>query len=656
MPQDFVWPAARQVVDRYAIDRPVAKTPAVRSTYTSRVRAGEAVRRGCTPGQVRALASAVYRGLAAGEAGEKARQWEQRLRMHRDSTGMDAPIAGSLRGTMGPPARRSTQRPASAPAQPQHTRPQYGEMRIGAAIDEAGEELDGTPWPSAAMGAGGWEAPELAETADGPPVPAPPAAIAFAWQHPTKLLQNIGNGKAAWGPDKQACLEAYLKEVATPTPTPAPTPAPPSQTLPADAGASSPAAAAAAAAPRSPRHARPASAPVRPATHAERVYRAAPSTSRPGSGGGGANATRPPWHPPSPPQQDVEPTTAPQPQDEVNVLRRRPPPPLPSRPATAPPRPARQQQQPPRPRSANSNANASGGNAGWVDRLSGCNTTAHDRRRRLAARVLAHEVQMDMEERGETSDVAADVDADAEAEAEAEAEAASAGRLLAEYVNGGGRAAGQRWDEPEGFNALRASLLSRVHEGHALLDEEIALLRSMCNVEATSGGAVLSHDELRELQAATQAWRAHGMRALQEGRAVGRDAEEALRRERSASARKQRQKEAARMERVRLHNEARLAEHAEAMATWRRQQRNAAKLEKWHAELHAEIEAAPANPQTSRRAWSPASSHPSRALQKQNAPPHAAPSLGASNRAGGAAQQRAPSHRPPPPPPVLLKS
>jgi len=380
---DLVWPAARQVVDRYAIDRPVPKTPAVRSTYTSRVRAGEAVgRRGCTTGQIRALASAEYRRLAAGEAGDKARQWEQRLRMHRDSTGMDAPITSSLRGAMGPPARRSAQSSASAPTQPQHMRPQSYEMRVGATIDGlTDEELDGAPpWPSAAIGAGGWEATELADTADGPPVPAPPAAIAFAWQHPTKLLQDIGNGKAAWGAKKQACLEAYLREVATPTPTP-PAETPP----PADADAASPAAAAAAA-PRSPRHARPASAPAKPsmrAERAERVYRAAPSMSRPGSGGG-ANRSRPPWQPPSPPQQHVERTTGPQPQDEVNVLRRRAPPPLPSRPATAPPRRPRQQQPPSRPSSANASANP-----GWVDRLSGGNATAHDRRRRLAARVLA---------------------------------------------------------------------------------------------------------------------------------------------------------------------------------------------------------------------------------------------------------------------------
>ena len=62
---DLVWPAARQMV-RLVRNRdcPVPKTPAVRSTYTSRVRAGEAVvRRGCTTGQVRALASAVHRGL-----------------------------------------------------------------------------------------------------------------------------------------------------------------------------------------------------------------------------------------------------------------------------------------------------------------------------------------------------------------------------------------------------------------------------------------------------------------------------------------------------------------------------------------------------------------------------------------------------------------
>ena len=54
----------------------------VRSTYTSRVRAGEDVPiRGCTPTQARnALVASMHPGLAAGEAGDKAKAWQEKLR------------------------------------------------------------------------------------------------------------------------------------------------------------------------------------------------------------------------------------------------------------------------------------------------------------------------------------------------------------------------------------------------------------------------------------------------------------------------------------------------------------------------------------------------------------------------------------------------
>ena len=87
---DYIWPAAREVVERHDQRAPVPKTPVVRSTHSSRMRSGNAepeASKGITQVQVRALATSLYPSLASGEAGEKAREWQEKLRAHRAGFG-----------------------------------------------------------------------------------------------------------------------------------------------------------------------------------------------------------------------------------------------------------------------------------------------------------------------------------------------------------------------------------------------------------------------------------------------------------------------------------------------------------------------------------------------------------------------------------------
>jgi hypothetical protein len=301
----------------------------VRSTYTSRVRAGEEVPvRGCTPTQARnALAASLHRGLATGEPGDKAKAWHEKLRARTFKMGEPKIFHSSSACASRPaPSAQSQRLAAAALAVPRQQRRAWGIASPGleGTPDLEGEAsaADGIPAPREILErhcarellearpsyssysrpeGEGREASEVeaeaeaeaeAEVeveveAEAPDVPAPPAAIAFAWDHPTQLLENIGSGQCSWGPKQQRCLEAYLRQVETGGA------AAEGGSTPSVRGCSTPAspmgAAPARATPCKARSCRPASAPAHsaPSTEAERVYRAPTMpTARPSTASG----------------------------------------------------------------------------------------------------------------------------------------------------------------------------------------------------------------------------------------------------------------------------------------------------------------------------------------------------------------------------------
>ena len=280
----------------------------VRSTYTSRVRAGEEVAiRGCTPTQARnALAASMHRGLATGEPGDKAKAWHEKLRARTFVMGEPKNFHSSSASASRPSPSVQSQRLAAAalsvPRQRQQRRAWgiaspglEGEASAAVRIPAPREILErhcSRELLEAMPEGEGREASDADADADAEAdgaeagVPAPPAAIAFAWDHPTQLLENIGSGQCSWGPKQQRCLEAYLRQVetgaaapggSTPSVRDCSTPASPMEAAPARAT------------PCKARSCRPASAPVHsaPTTKEEQVYRAPTMpTARPSTASG----------------------------------------------------------------------------------------------------------------------------------------------------------------------------------------------------------------------------------------------------------------------------------------------------------------------------------------------------------------------------------
>ena len=344
---EFIWPAARAVVERHAPNTPC--TPPVRSTYTSRVRAGEEVgSRSCTLTQVRALAATIHHGLAGGERGDKAKAWHEKLRGH-DHAFEPTRYTSSYASASRPPGahvltskQQRQQRGAgmrtaagAAPSRPGEAMPPALEAWAESEGREA-SEADANADAEAAAEAEAEAEADGAE-ADGRPLPAPPAAIAFAWQHPTQLLENIGTGQCSWGPKQQRCLEHYLRQVegvgggpgsSTPSVRGYSTPASPMAVAPAPVMRARPSNTCRCTC-------RPASAPAPSAvtTHAELVYRnvygnPTASTTRP-STASGARARRACREPPSRPASASASASASCGSAHANAARRPPPPPPP---------------------------------------------------------------------------------------------------------------------------------------------------------------------------------------------------------------------------------------------------------------------------------------------------------------------------------------
>ena len=522
----------------------------VRSTYTSRVRAGEDVPiRGCTPTQARnALVASMHPGLAAGEAGDKAKTWQEKLRarafvmgeprsyhtpsasaswpapsaqsqrlaaaalavprqrqryaaavrgsgsstrQQREAWGLASPgregtpdLAGAASATVRIPAPREILErhcsrellEAMAVAEGRQASKMEAEAGAEAGAEAEGAEAEGAEAEGeAAEGAEGAEA-EGEEAG----VPAPPAAIAFAWDHPTRLLEKIGSGQCSWGPREQRCLEAYLRQVeaggkveagaeaAGGSPTPSmwgcSTPASPEGTAPSRAT------------PCKERSCRPASAPAHsaPTTKVERIYRATMPTARPSTASGAPSRARC--------REACQEHSTPRPPSasEIHVARRPPPPP--------PPPPA----------------------ASWVQRLAP--SSAQERRRKRLLGTLRRRVEDEAavsEAWAGAATVRTPEEHFAVQAALHEAIEGMTPRTVARVAPAAGAAEGEQgggvWDERAAFGAMLSSIQLKVAQGHLLGDAEVQVLPRYCLLSTQrarrQAGASAARSRLQALQA-----------------------------------------------------------------------------------------------------------------------------------------------------------
>ena len=461
----------------------------VRSTYTSRVRAGEDVPiRGCTPTQARnALVASMHPGLAAGEAGDKAKTWQEKLRARAFVMGEPRSFHTPSASASWPAPSAQSQRLAAAALAVPRQRQRYAAAVRGSGSSTrqqreawglASPGREGTPDLAGAASATvripapreilerhcsrelleamavaeGRQASKMGAEGEEAGVPAPPAAIAFAWDHPTRLLEKIGSGQCSWGPREQRCLEAYLRQVeaggkveagaeaAGGSPTPSmwgcSTPASPEGTAPSRAT------------PCKERSCRPASAPAHsaPTTKVERIYRATMPTARPSTASGAPSRVRC--------REACQEHSTPRPPSgsEIHVARRPPPPPPPPPPA-----------------------------ASWVQRLAP--SSAQERRRKRLLGTLRRRVEDEAavsEAWAGAATVRTPEEHFAVQAALHEAIEGMTPRTVARVAPAAGAAEGEQgggvWDERAAFGAMLSSIQLKVAQGHLLGDAEVQVL------------------------------------------------------------------------------------------------------------------------------------------------------------------------------------